>query len=212
MTWIGELSHLPDGKVVECVTCSALNAAVRAVGASPSFVERERLRVASGAPADAGTDFRHAAVGLNKLYRLSTVEATGDWAAITRNIGLGKSVLIRGTYSELPAKYRFQGGAVAFSHCILLVPSRVDLDVFVVDPLDARANGQPLGLSIPWADIKAFCASGGFDCLIVPGPVPAQARPVVPPAPPVISPEPVTPVHPLLGWFRRIARWRPQPE
>jgi hypothetical protein len=190
-TWIGELSHLPAGKVVECVTCSALNAAVRAGFGSPSFAERERLRIAEGAPANAGTDFAHAAAGLYKLYKLATVESN-NFAAIQRNVGLGKSVLIRGTYSALPSLYRFQGGAVDFSHCILLVPGTVAGSVFVVDPLDHRSStGQPIGRNIPWKYVEAFCATGNDDCLVVPGPAEPLPKPPAPKPVPVPAPKPV---------------------
>src|ERR1035437_7960499 len=137
MGYVGELRDLPHGVVVECVTASALNAAIRAhVGAGDTDVERERLRVAMGAPDNAGTDLEHAAVGLAKLYELPS-QIVNDFASIKAAVLANKSVLIRGEYCSLPGAYRFQA-ACSFSHCILVIPSLVSGNARIIDPLDAR--------------------------------------------------------------------------
>jgi hypothetical protein len=182
LAWIGELSHLPAGVVVECVTCSALNAAVRAVGASPSFAEREALRAAEGAPANKGTDLEHAQAGLLKRYKLAS-QIVNAFSAIKAAVDAGKSVLIRGEYCSLPGAYRFQSSC-AFSHCILVIPSKISGCGFIVDPLDSRANGQPQGKDVPWKFIQAYCDSDKDNALIVRGP----AAPVPPPPPPAGDP------------------------
>ena len=184
MAWVGELRDLPAHVVVECVTASALNAAIRAqVGAGDTNVERERLRVAEGAPANAGTDFVHAARGLLALYKLDSVE-THTWAAIQAAVAKGDSVLIRGEYCSMPAADRFQT-ACAFSHCLLIIPSTKVGYGFVIDPLDTRNANRPLGRDLPWATIKAFCDSDKDDALIVRGPLPKPTPPPPPPVPPV---------------------------
>ena len=189
--YVGELEQLPAGVVVECVTASALNAAIRHGGVAQTNVERERLRVASGAPANAGTDLQHAQRGLANLYHLSTV-IVNDFASIKAAVAANESVLIRGEYCSLPAPYRFQT-ACSFSHCILLTNSSISGNGFVIDPLDNRGPGRrPLGKNIPWAFIKAYCDSDQDNALLVPGP---GVGPVAPPAPVVVpapAPGPVT--------------------
>src|ERR1035437_2411881 len=159
MGYVGELRDLPHGVVVECVTASALNAAIRAqVGAGDTDVERERLRVAEGAPANAGTDLEHAQAGLLKLYKMRTT-IVNDFASIKAAVLANKSVLIRGEYCSLPLAYRFQT-ACAFSHCILVVPSLVSGNARIIDPLDARgADFRPIGKDTPWAFVQAYCDS-----------------------------------------------------
>ena len=181
MAWVGELRDLPAHVVVECVTASALNAAIRAGKAADTDVERERLRVAEGAPSAAGTDFTHAARGLLALYKLKSVEAH-SWVQIPAAVTAGKSVLIRVEYCSFAPAYRFQT-ACAFSHCLLVIPSKVSGCGLVIDPLDYRGAGaRPIGKDIPWAFIKTACASDGNDALIVewtpPAPVPAPATKV----------------------------------
>src|ERR1035437_3987704 len=159
MGYVGELRDLPAHVVVECVTASALNAAIRAqVGAGDTDVERERLRVAMGAPDNAGTDLEHAAKGLLALYKLKTT-IVNDFASIAKAVQGGKSVLIRGEYCSLPAPYRFQT-ACSFSHCILVIPSLVSGNARIIDPLDARgADFRPIGKDTPWAFVQAYCDS-----------------------------------------------------
>jgi hypothetical protein len=184
MPWVGELRDLPHGLVVECVTASALNAAIRAGKAADTDVERERLRVAEGAPDNAGTDLKHAAKGLLALYKLQTsvVNAFSSTKAAVLN---GNAVLIRGEYGSLPLVYRFQTAA-AFSHCILVTPSHVSGNGFVVDPLDARGpDARPLGRDIPWKFIQAYCDSDQDNALIV------QWAPAVPAPAPKPAPAPV---------------------
>jgi hypothetical protein len=185
MGFVGELRDLPAHKVVECVTASALNAAIRAqVGAGDTDVERERLRVAEGAPANAGTDMQHAQAGLLKLYKMRTT-IVNDFASIKTAVDAGKSVLIRGEYCSLPAPYRFQTSC-AFSHCILVIPSNVPGNGRIIDPLDARgADGRPIGKDVPWAFIKTYCDSDRDNALIVQGPPAATPPPPPPPPTPV---------------------------
>src|ERR1035437_2604251 len=106
MGFVGELSDQPNQVVVECVTASALNAAIRAkIGAGDTDVERERLRMAMGAPDNAGTDLEHAKTGLMKLYKVPS-QIVNSFSDIRNAVSLGKSVLVRGEYCALPAPHR----------------------------------------------------------------------------------------------------------